>query len=141
MPSKNNVTGRKPNAIGFQKNKLEWSVFAVSVLLLVGLVAYLTYESFVHKPSPPDLEVSYTKESSKRNPFAYKLILWNHGEETAEDVMIEASLVRNDSVIERSQLQIAFSPKRSKREGWINFSTDPAQADSIDVKVMSYKRP
>lgn len=141
MPSKNNEAGRKEEAKEFQKNKLEWTVFGISTLLLLCLVAYLCYETFTHKPSPPDLEVSYSKESSKHNPFAYKILLENHGEETAEDVMIEASLLKNDTAIDRSELQIAFSPKRSKREGWINFSVNPAEADSLHVKVMSYKKP
>jgi uncharacterized protein (TIGR02588 family) len=139
MPS--NGTRKKIDTQEFRKNKLEWSVFAISALLLFGLIVYLCYEAFTHKPAPPDLEVKYLKDSSNRNPFAYKIHLQNHGEETAEDVMIEASLIRNDTVIEHSELQIAFSPKRSKREGWINFSTDPAEADSINIKVMSYKKP
>lgn len=141
MPSANNGTRKKSNNQEFKKNKLEWSVFGVSTLLLLGLISYLCYEAFTHQPSPPDLEVNYSKDSSKRNAFAYKILLQNHGEETAEDVMIEACMMRSDSVIERSELQIAFSPKRSKREGWINFSIDPATADSIHVKVMSYKEP
>ena len=141
MPSKNKGAEKKSSEEEFQKNKLEWSVFAVSSLLLLGLIAYLCYETFTHKPSPPDLEVSYSKDSSKHNPFAYKIYLKNNGEETAEDVMIEASVLKADSVLEKSELQIAFSPKRSKREGWINFSINPAEADSINVKVMSYKKP
>jgi uncharacterized protein (TIGR02588 family) len=139
MPS--NGTRKKTSPQEFRKNKLEWSVFAISALLLFSLIAYLCYEAFNHTPSPPDLEVSYSRDSSNRNPFAYKILLQNHGEETAEDVIIEASLMKNDTIIDRSELQIAFSPKRSKREGWINFGTDPAEVDSILVKVMSYKKP
>ncbi len=140
MPSKNSETRKKSDSGEFQKNRLEWSVFAISSILLCGLIAYLCYETFTHKPSAPDLQVTYAKDSTAHNPYSYRIYLENHGGETAEDVMIEASLLNNDSVMERSELQIAFSPKRSKREGWINFSINPATADSIQVRVLSYKK-
>jgi len=141
MPPKNNTAEKNKGINQFQKNKLEWTVFAISSLLLLFILVYLCYQTFAHKPSPPDLEVSYSKESSARNPFGYKIILENHGEETAEDVIIQASLLKNNTAIEQSELQIVFSPKRSKREGWINFTSNPAEADSIQVKVVSYKKP
>lgn len=140
MPSKESANKQKTGTAAFQKNRLEWAVFIISSLLLFGLIGYLCYETFMHKPSPADLQVTFAKDSTEHNPFSYRIYLQNHGEETAEDVIIEASLIKNDSILERSELQIAFSPKRSKKEGWINFSLNPSTADSIQVRVMSYKK-
>jgi uncharacterized protein (TIGR02588 family) len=140
MPSKNRIE-KKYDHEEFQKNKLEWTVFAFSSLLLLCLMAYLCYQTFTHSPSAPDLQVTYAKDTASNNLFGYRIYLDNHGGETAEDVMIAVSLLKSDTIVESSTLQIAFSPKRSKREGWISFTANPEKADSIQVKVMSYKKP
>ncbi len=141
MPAKNSVNSKKSNKEAFKKNKLEWSVFALSSLLLLCLVGYLSYETFTHKVTPPDLHIKYTRDTANHNSYSYNIYLENRGGETAEDVFIEAYLLKKDSVLDRSELQIAFSPKKSKREGWINFKTTSTEADSIQIKVVSYKLP
>ena len=138
---KNKGSAKKTQPEHLQKNKLEWIVFAISSLLLLALIGYLCYDAFTHKISTPDLKVSYSKDPSQHNPNRFKIQLENLGGETAEDIIIEASLLQADSVVEKSELHFPFSPKQSKTEGWVNFSVNPVQADSLFVRVTSYKKP
>lgn len=123
------------------KNALEWTTFAASLLLILFTIAYLGYKTYTHNPSPPDIIVTYSFDPSRQSPYRYKLIVENVGGETAEDVIIEMGLQIGDSTVEKSELQLAFVPQSSTREGWVNFLQDPAKADTTIAKVVSFKKP
>lgn len=116
-------------------------MFAISLLLVLGIVAYLGYQAYTDKPATPDLVVVYFHDPSEHAPQRYRVVVHNRGGETAEEVQIELSLERGGEEMESAQLSIAFAPKESKREGWVNFKEDPSQADTLVARVVSYKRP
>lgn len=124
-----------------KKNALEWSTFAASLLLILCTVAYLGYKTYTDKPSPPEIIVAFSLNPGIHSPYRYRLIVENVGGATAEDVIIEMALKKRDSTLERSELQLAFVPQSSKREGWVNFLQDPAKADTTIAKVVSFKKP
>ncbi|MBF8965694.1 hypothetical protein I0P70_20750 [Pontibacter sp. FD36] len=123
------------------KNALEWTVFGVSLLLVLSILAYLSYQTYIDTPSTPDLVVRYYPDPTDNAPQRYRVEVYNEGGETAEEVQIELTLEKGGEVLESAQLNIAFAPKNSKREGWVNFKEDPMQADTLAARVMSYKRP
>jgi uncharacterized protein (TIGR02588 family) len=123
------------------KNALEWSVFGISLLLVLGIVAYLGYQTYTDKPSTPDLVVEYFPDPSEHAPQRYRVVVHNRGGETAEQVQIELSIEKGGEETDHAELNIAFAPKASKREGWVNFKEDPTQADTLIARVVSYKRP
>ena len=124
-----------------EKNLLEWTVFGFSFLLVILVISYLTYNSVTHRTSSPNVSAHYEKDPSGNHPYRYKIIVTNSGGETAEEVNIEAAIMKGGESIEKAELQIAFSPKLSEREGWVNFSRNPEEGDSITVKALSYKKP
>ena len=124
-----------------EKNALEWTVFALSAVLVLLIIGYLSFQSFNSNGSTPDISVRAVKEPSKNNPHRYRIIVTNHGSATAEEVNVVAEVYKADSVMETAELQLAFSPKLSDQEGWVNFDQDPALADSMRVRVLSYKKP
>ncbi|EJF10078.1 MULTISPECIES: hypothetical protein [Pontibacter] len=123
------------------KNALEWTVFVVSLLLVLSILAYLSYQTYIDVPSTPDLVVRYYPDPTDNAPQRYRVEVYNEGGETAEEVQIELTLEKGGEVLESAQLNIAFAPKNSMREGWVNFKEDPMQADTLAARVMSYKRP
>ena len=124
-----------------KKNILEWAVFYSSLSLIIAILGYLVYQTLNVTPGSPDLVVIYVAHPSPNAPYRYHLTIQNEGHETAEEVSIEMVLQRNGTPLETGTMQLAYVPKESKREGWINFSEDPNEADSIYVRVVSYKRP
>jgi uncharacterized protein (TIGR02588 family) len=126
---------------GIKKNALEWSVFSGSLMLIVLVLGYLTYQAITFQPSEAKLDVVYKADPSVKAPFQYQVSLINSGGATAEEVKVEASIEKNGQSIEKAELTIAFSPKSSKKQGWINFKMDPGKADSLLVRVVSYKNP
>ena len=71
-----------------KKNLLEWSVFAASILLLLGLIGYLAVKSVSYKDTPPDLRVSIAASTDSLQRNIYKLELVNKGAQTAENITI-----------------------------------------------------
>jgi uncharacterized protein (TIGR02588 family) len=124
-----------------KKNALEWIVFSLGLVLVLGIIAYLCYQTAIYRSGTPDLYVHYVKDPSTHNPNRYRIIVTNKGGKTAEEVKIEATLRKGDSNLEKAELEIAFSPKLSEREGWVNFSAASSTADSIYVRVVSYQSP
>ncbi|AKD05178.1 hypothetical protein POKO110462_22215 [Pontibacter korlensis] len=134
---KNQRNGRNEDV----KNWLEWTVFCVSLLLLLAIVGYLSYQVYTHKESPPDIYVEAWPSPSPNSPHRYHVLVQNKGGTTAEEVKVEVILRRDNQSVEASELQITFSPTLSKREGWVTFVNDPAKADTVVTRVVSYKKP
>ena len=124
-----------------KKNVLEWVVFTLSVFIVVGVLAYLGYKTYTHQTSPPDIQVQYSPNPTSEAPYRYHVIIQNTGGETAEEVIIELMLKENGEVVERSQVQLSFLPTLSKHESWVNFTKNPALADTVISRVISFKKP
>lgn len=123
------------------KNPLEWAVFAVSLLLIMAILGYLGYQAYTYQPSSPDIQVKYQADPSVQAPYRYHVSIVNLGGETAEEVLVEVALQKEGKDMETAELQIPFAPKESIREGWVTFKADPATADSVAARVVSYKKP
>lgn len=123
------------------KNIVEWIVFVLSLTAVVSLLGLFTFRAFTHDSGPAEIVLEYREAPAARAPFRYHVSIENVGGQTAEKVLIELTLQTDGKVVDRAQLEIPYVPKTSKREGWIHFSTDPASADKISARVVSYHAP
>ncbi|HEY4650782.1 MAG TPA: hypothetical protein VIG72_05175 [Pontibacter sp.] len=124
-----------------EKNWLEWLVFCISLLLVSGIFAYLVYQVIGYTSEEPDVFAEAHAAPSRLSPNRYRVTVYNKGGATAEEVIVDFTLFKAGEELERSEMQIPFSPVDSKREGWVIFSNNPAQADSLVARVVSYKKP
>ena len=134
----NNKESQKGND---QKNALEWAVFGISLLLVAGVLGYWCYQAYVDESASPDLYVEkhFAPTDNSRNRF--RVVVHNKGGQTAESVLVEVVLRQNGEKLEAAQLQLPYVPNASQREGWVIFNTDPAKADTVEARVMSYRNP
>lgn len=130
-----------PDSKHDKKNTLEWTVFTISLLLVSGLLVYLTYQTITYESSTPDLVVTHKPDPSKHAPYRYHITVRNEGQETAEEVMLEVVLEKEGREWDKATLHLPFAPQQSKREAWVSFIKDPSKADSMYSRVVSYKRP
>src|SRR5690554_3555414 len=114
-----------------KKNALEWTVFTIGLLFVVGILSYLAVQIYDHDLTPPDIHVEYIPDPTQHALYRYQLTIINDGGETAENVMIELALVKADSTLEKSEITFQYVPSQSQRIGWIIFNTNPSEADSI----------
>lgn len=126
---------------GENKNLLEWVVFAVSLLLVTGTLGYIGYQMYTSSDGPPEMAVTTRHSPSDSAPNRYHVRLDNRGGSTAESILLEFQLQREDSVLEKAELQLQYLPKASSQEGWIIFSTRPTDSDTVLARIVSFKNP
>lgn len=122
-----------------EKNWVEWSVFALSALLIAAVVSFLIYESATIGNAPPDIHVEVGAPEQRSGYFAVPITATNKGDHTAEGVHIEIVLRAGDKE-ETGDFEIQFLPRRGSREAWVTFKDDPRKG-SLEARVLGYEKP
>ena len=110
-----------------KKNKLEWIVFAVSLALVLGTVGLLVQDMIRGESGPPELVVELGAPVRQAQGWAVPVTVRNVGGETAEGARIEVTLAVPGQPPERAEIDMAFVPADSRREGFVTFAGDPAR--------------
>ena len=122
-----------------EKNWLEWTVFAFSALLIVGVIGFLCYESATMGDAPPDIHVQIGKPEQRAGHFAVPIETTNKGDHTAEGVHIEVVL-KGAGEEETGDFEIQFLPRHGSREAWVTFKNDPRNG-TLEARVLGYEKP
>ena len=122
-----------------EKNVLEYVVFYLSLLMVVSLLGYLVYAAATLQKTDPQLEVQFEQDPQPNSPFLYRVYISNKGTSTAEDIVVEMVLEKSGEAIEKSVLKLMFISGNSRAKGWVNFHKNPADADAIYARVVSFK--
>ncbi len=121
-----------------EKNRLEWSVFAISLAVIVMVLATLIRFEIVRPDTPPELHVRTTTIRPAGDMFAVGVEVENRGGETASNAGIEVELTANGRNPERGELQLPFVPRGAVRTGEVMFTTDPA-AGRLRARILGYE--
>ena len=121
------------------KNALEWSVFAVSFLLVVGLIAVLAFEAAVWTERPPELTTRLATPEIKNGQVTVTVEVTNHGDVAAADVRIE--LTRTTAGIDHHTFVLVdFVPRHGTRRGHASFPLE-GEAGSVKVAGIGFAEP
>ena len=128
-----------------QKNALEWSVFAFSLVLVLGTLGFLAYDALTQGQDAARLEVrpGAIRETGAPSARFYvvPITVFNKGDFTAEGVAIEVVIEKNKREIERAEVEIAYVPRRSQAEASVVFSRDPRKEGELKSRVIGYQEP
>ncbi|MFN2387827.1 MAG: hypothetical protein ABR576_16350 [Thermoanaerobaculia bacterium] len=122
------------------KNRLEWSVFAASVAIVLACVAALAISAVRSGEEPPDITVEVGAATRGAAGYRVPVRVRNHGDETAEGVTVEVGLISGGEEIERGEFTVAFLPRKSRREGWVVFQRDPACC-TLRARALGFEKP
>lgn len=123
-----------------RKHPLEWIVFAVSLVLVGGTVGFLAWDGLQGEDSPAALSVELGRPERRVGGWAVPVTVRNRGDATAEGVQVEVTLESPGSAPERAGFEAAFVPRRSKREGWVTFRSDPSRG-RLSGRAVGYETP
>jgi uncharacterized protein (TIGR02588 family) len=123
-----------------QKNWFEWLVFAIGFMLVAFTLGYLIFAGVTLGDAPPSLEVQLGAPEQHYHNFIVPVTVINHGDETAAAVHIEVVMESGGAAKDRSELEMTFVPRHSKREGWVTFEQDPRTAQ-LKARVLGYEKP
>ncbi len=116
-----------------QKNALEWSVFAVSLALVAGVLGVLVYAALHERSAPPQFTTTLGDVQPQRGGFRVPVRIENTGDETAAQVLVEVAAGG-----ETAQVTFQYVPRRSVREGMALFKSRPT---APTVHIVGYQLP
>ena len=123
-----------------RKHPLEWIVFAVSLVVVLGTLGLLVRDAVSGEDAPAALSVELGRPEPRGGTWAVPVTVRNQGDETAEGVHVEVTLETPGKPIETADFEAAFVPRRSQREGWVTFRSDPARG-RLSGRAVGYESP
>lgn len=124
-----------------EKTPLEWVVVALGLAAVLVTIGYLVWDAAESDGSTPDLRVELGRPApAASGVFRIPVAVRNLGGGTAQDVRITVLLEAPGAAPEQVDLDIAYVPRGSRREGWVAFRRDPA-AGRLSGWAASYATP
>ncbi len=123
-----------------KKNWLEWTVFALSLLLVLTTAGLLVHEHLSLGHEPADPQVTLGEPEAHDGYFAVPVKVVNRGDNTAESVQIEIELQLPGEKSEKGQVQLQYLPRQATRHAWVTFRHDPRQG-KLEPRVLGYEKP
>ncbi len=120
-----------------KKNALEWSVFAISLVLIAVCVGVLGYEQLTRTDGPPRITVAVERVVAQPDGFGLEVVVQNSGDRTAENVRFEIVL---EGASERAEALVAYVPYRSQRRAWLVLQSDPRSRRFV-IRVLGFEEP
>ncbi len=133
--------GGRQEGIGRRgRSAAEWTTLAISIILILGLLALVTYVSMTGGNEPPIVEARPLDQEIRHEGESYYLpvAVTNRGGHTAEEVVIQAELTGSDGSAEESEFTLDFLAGGETREGTVIFTTDPSTGE-LTVDVASFQ--
>jgi uncharacterized protein (TIGR02588 family) len=127
---------------GQGRSAAEWTTLAISIVLILGLLALVTYVSISGGNEPPIVEARALLDEMRHEGETYYLPVevTNRGGRTAEEVLITAALAGSAGSAEESEFTLDFLAGGETREGTAVFTTDPS-AGELTIDVASFQAP
>jgi uncharacterized protein (TIGR02588 family) len=122
------------------KNRLEWTVFGIGLVLVLATLGFLVRESIVSDEGPPEVVARLGEARPSEGGYLIPVEVANIGQATAEDVQVPIFLDLPDGRREEAQLNIAFLPRDSKRNGWVSFRDDPRRG-TLSLGAIAFEVP
>jgi uncharacterized protein (TIGR02588 family) len=118
----------------------ERTTLAVSIILILGLLALVTYVSMTGGSEAPIVEAKSLETEIRHEGESYYLpvAVTNRGGRTAEEVVIQADLTGSNQSAEESEFTLDFLAGGETREGTVIFTTDPRSGE-LTVDVSSFQ--
>ncbi len=123
-----------------QKNWLEWTIFACSLVIVLGTVGVLLYEAFSSGNKPADPQVRLGAVEVHEGYFAVPVRVENRGDETAENVHLAIELKLPGGESERGEFDLPYLPRRATRHAWVTFRQDPRKG-KLEPMILGYQKP
>lgn len=123
-----------------EKNRLEWIVFALGLVLVLGTLGFLVWDASQGEDSPPELTVTLGRPEPRSEGWAVPVTVRNHGGETAEGARVVVTLELPGGEKEEAEYDVAFVPRGSQREGWVHFLHPPGTG-RLTGRVSGYEKP
>ena len=109
-----------------RKNALEWTVFGLGLIVIVGLVGYLSWAAVTPHDRPAELRVELGKPERLKKGYRTRVTVRNVGDETAMSVKVKVG---------DADLDLDYVPRQSEREGYVFTEQPPTEGQAISSQI------
>lgn len=130
------MTTEAPNRT---KNALEWTVFGISLILVVGTLGWLVVAALQTDAGPARLQIHTGPPETADGRVTIPVTVKNDGGQVAESVEVRVTLGTGPARQEAT-FTIDYIPRDATRQGAVSFQAtdEPATPESI---VVGYSTP
>jgi uncharacterized protein (TIGR02588 family) len=122
---------------GRRATRAERVLGAFGVLLVVGLLGFLTYQAVAERASAPDLSATVSGVERVGEQWAVRFTVDNDGGATAQHVQVLGEIASGGGTTARSATTIDYLPPHSDRDGTLLFDSNPDEG-TLSVRVGGY---
>lgn len=137
MSAKDNFDRSSPQSppkVG--KNGLEWMVFALSLILLLGVLGVLVFQTVRYQDSPARIETEIGAATVLGSRVHVPVKVMNRGDRVAQDVQVEVVAGNGDAAV----FTVAFVPRGGTSQGWVSFQAAAGQGPFV-TRVTGFEEP
>jgi uncharacterized protein (TIGR02588 family) len=138
MASRNK--SRKQNADATGKPALEWAASSLGLLILIALVAILSWDALQRSSTLPAVVIEKGRIMESSHGYTVEYIARNATGATAADVQVEGVLGRDGEVVETARSRIDYVPGSSVRRGGLFFTRNPREHE-LTLRALGYAEP
>lgn len=118
----------------------EWVVSALSAALVLGAIGFMLHEALTRPPSPPEIVIEDTTITENAAGYVVEFQARNRGSTTAQGLVVEATLRRGATTVEKAQVTLDYVPPYAARQAGFFFSHDPRE-HTLEIRPRGYDRP
>jgi uncharacterized protein (TIGR02588 family) len=107
---------------------------------VLATLGFLVRESIVGAGGPPEVVAHLGEARPSAGGYLIPVEVANTGQSTAEDVLVPIFLDLPGGKREEAELNIAFLPRDSKRNGWVSFRGDPRRG-TLRLGAIAFEVP
>lgn len=121
------------------KNGLEWTVFGLSLAMVLLTFSVLGYQIATLSDSPAEIEVKAGRPIATERGFLLPVTAVNLGDRSAEGVLVEVLIMRGQDT-EVGEFTIPLLPRGASQTGWVPLQLDPSNA-RVQARVAGFQQP
>jgi len=131
------MSREKEEKIPAGKNALEWSVFAVSSLLVLGIIILLGVDALRWGGGPARLEIGLGEAKMEGGQLCVPLRVTNQGDTVAVNVNVDVTAPGGNGA-KTASVTFDFIPRGATREGRVIFppEQDPTK---LEARISGYE--
>jgi uncharacterized protein (TIGR02588 family) len=140
IESEDGRTAEQRRADNNQPLLLEWVVAFIGLALVAGAIGFMLYQAITANNSPPNITVRVDSIVLTSDGYLVTFHVFNSGELTAAELVVEGELKLNGERVESSTATIDYVPSLSERRGGLHFTRDPQQFE-LHLRAQGYEHP
>lgn len=120
---------------------LEWIVGIISAIVVVAILAFLSYEALFGDARPPDLVATIDEVQSVDGATLVFVTLANRGDQAAAEIAVEATVDGEGSELTRREIRFDYIAARAERRGAFVLEGRAVGLDDLRIQIHGFVEP